>query len=71
MAARIFSCSNCNEEFHINLPEDTTRAGYERCDDKDTTYHNLERTIQCQNCEDGTTIYYCTDEHPPIAFEND
>ena len=60
MAARTFSCSNCNEPISVHLPEDVTRADSSKCQDIDTNYHNLERTIQCQNCDHKNTIYDCT-----------
>ena len=56
MSVRTFSCSNCDEPFSVHLPEDTTKA-VSKCEDKDTTYHNLEHTIQCQNCEYGKIFY--------------
>ena len=67
MASRTFSCSNCNEPISVHLPEDVTRADSSKCRDIDTNYHNLERTIQCQNCDHKNTIYYCTDTHPILA----
>ena len=66
MAARTFSCSNCNEPFSVHLPEDVTRDS-SKCQDIDTTHHNLERTIQCQNCDQRNIIYYCIDSHPISA----
>ena len=63
----MFSCSRCNEPFSVHLPEDTTKADFSKCEDKDITYHNLEHTIQCQNCEHRNTIYYCIDSHPMSA----
>jgi hypothetical protein len=41
-----------------------------KCEDKDTTYHNLEHTIQCQNCEHRNIIYYCIDSHPMLMTED-
>ena len=67
MSARTFSCSNCNEPFSVHLPEDVTRADSSKCQDIDTTHHNFERTIQCQNCEHRNTIYYCTETHAILA----
>ena len=60
----------CNEPFSVHLPEDTTKADFSKCEDKDTTYHNLEHTIQCQNCEHRNTIYYCIDSHPMLMTED-
>jgi hypothetical protein len=68
MSVRTFSCSSCNEPFTVHLPENTTKAAYTKCEDTDTTYHNLEHTIQCQNCEHRNTIYYCIDAHPLVAM---
>ena len=58
MAAYTFSCFNCNEQLSEHLPEDVTRADSSKCQDIDTTYHDLERTIQCQNCDHRNIIYY-------------
>ena len=66
MTARTFSCSSCNEPVSAHLPEDVTRAD-SKCQDIDTTRHNLERTTQCQNCEHSNTIYYCTETHAILA----
>ena len=62
------SCSNCNEPFDVDLSEATTRVDFSKCEDIDTNYHNLEYLIQCQNCEDRLTLYYCVDGHPLIAM---
>ena len=71
MSVRTFSCSNCNEPFSVHLPENTTKADFSKCEDKDTTYHNLQHTIQCQNCEHRNTIYYCIDSHPMLMSADD
>lgn len=63
VGSNIFMYS-CNEPFTVHLPEDTKKADHNKCEDKDKTYHNLEHTIQCENCEHRNTIYYCTDTHP-------
>lgn len=63
MSVRTFSCSNCNEPFSVHLPEDTKKADFSKCEDKDTTYHNLEHTIQCQNCDQRNIIYSCIDSY--------
>jgi hypothetical protein len=63
-----FPCSNCNRPINVSLPTETERAGYDKCEDKETTYHNLERIVQCQNCEHSITIYYCTDGHPLVPM---
>ena len=67
MASRTFSCSSCNEPLSVHLVDDVTRADSSKCQDIDTTHHNLERTIQCQKCEHSNTIYYCTETHPLLA----
>lgn len=67
MTLRTFSCANCNEPFEVHLPEETTKARYNKCEDTVINYHNLERTVQCQNCEQRNTIFYCTDTHPLVA----
>jgi transcription elongation factor Elf1 len=58
MAVREISCSNCSRSFNVNFPEGTTRAEYNKYDNKDTIHHNIERKLQCQNCEQETRIYY-------------
>jgi len=68
MAARTFSCSNCNESFSLHLPENTINAAYTKCEDKDMTHHNLERIIQCQNWEHSNIVYYCIHTHPLVAM---
>lgn len=68
MALRTFSCSSCNEPFEVHLPAETTKAGYKKnCEATNATFHNLEFTVQCQNCDHRNTIYYCTDGHPLVA----
>ena len=67
MSVQTFSCSDCNEPFSVHLPEDVTREDSSKCQDIDTTHHNLERTTQCQNCEHSNTIYYCTETHAILA----
>jgi DNA-directed RNA polymerase subunit RPC12/RpoP len=67
MATRTFSCSKCNESFSVHPPENVTRADSSKCQDIDTNYHNLVRTIECQNCEHRNIIYYCTETHPILA----
>lgn len=69
MSVRTFSCTNCKEPFTVHLPEDTKKAARNKCGDKDTTNHNLQHTIQCENCEHRNTIYYCTDRHPILMTE--
>jgi DNA-directed RNA polymerase subunit RPC12/RpoP len=64
MSLREFSCSDCSESFNLRLPEDTIRADRSKCGDKDDNSHNLERMVQCQNCEHRNTIYYGIDGHP-------
>lgn len=39
-----------------------------KCEDKDTTYHNLELTIQCQNCGHRNMIYFCIHTHPLVVM---
>ena len=67
MAARTFSCSCYNEQFSVQLPEDVTRADSSKCQDIDTTHHNLEHKIRCQDCEHSNTIYYCNETHAILA----
>lgn len=69
MTLRTFSCSQCNESFEVHLPEETKKAGYKKnCEEKDTTFHNLEHVVQCQNCDHRNTVYYCIDAHPLAAM---
>jgi hypothetical protein len=73
MVVHEISCSNCSRSFNVNLPEGTTRAYYNKCDNKDTIHHNIECKLQYQNCDQETTIYYCIDRHQEsihLADEN-
>jgi hypothetical protein len=70
MSVRTFSCSNSNEPFSVHLPDDRKKADFSKCEDKDTTYHNLEHIIQCQNFEHRNIIYYCTESHPMLMTED-
>jgi hypothetical protein len=64
------SCWNCDEPFELNLPEGTVRAGYEECDNDDVKHHNLERKVECKNCHEISTFYYCTGGHSEDLFPN-
>jgi len=70
MPTSTFSCSNCNEPFSLYLPENTTRADYRKCVERDQSYHNLERIRLCRNCERRNTIYYCTESHSMLITED-
>jgi hypothetical protein len=58
-------CTNCDESFEILLPDDTTRTGYDECEEIHK-YHNLKHPTRCLNCDQINTIYYCTDGHQTI-----
>jgi hypothetical protein len=58
-----FSCSNCDEGFEILLPDETTRSGYDECEEEIHKYHNLKHPYKCPNCEQINTIFYCTEGH--------
>jgi len=70
MTSYTLCCFSCNTPFSVLLPEDSTRAGYSKCEDKNTTYHNLERAVECQNCDHRNRVYYCSETHPLIATED-
>jgi hypothetical protein len=64
-------CWNCEEPFEVNLPQETVRAGYDKCDIESKTRHNLEYKLECQNCYEINTFYYCTGDHPETVLPND
>ena len=70
MPTSTFSCSNCNEPFTLHLSDDTTRADYGKCVERDKTHRNMERIILCRNCERRNTIYYCTESHGILITED-
>ena len=66
-----FSCKNCSHIFKVALPDTTTRSTYNKCGDKDKKFHDLKHLVQCQNCDELNTIYYCIDSHPILESEKD
>lgn len=64
-------CWNCEEPFDVNLPQETVRAGYDKCDNESQAIHNLEYKLECQNCYEINTFYYCTGGHPETVLPND
>lgn len=64
------SCWNCDEPFEVNLPQGTIRAGFDECDNDDLKHHNLERKVECKNCYEISTVYYCTEGHPEMSAAN-
>jgi hypothetical protein len=65
------SCWNCEEPFELNLSEGTLRVGYDKCDKEDEPGHNLERKVECKNCYEINTFFYCTGGHPETLLPND
>ena len=70
MSVRTFSCSNCNEPFHLHLPEDTTKADFSKCEDKYTfiTIYNTQSNAKIVSARN--TIYYSIDGHPMLMTED-
>jgi hypothetical protein len=64
------SCLNCDEPFELVLPEGTVRVGYDECDNENLKKHNLERKLECKNCNELNTLYYCTEGHTEDLLPN-
>jgi hypothetical protein len=64
------TCSYCNQPFDVYLPEETVKVSYNKCEDQDATCHNLKHMLRCLNCDEGLTLYYCSNDHPLTATEN-
>jgi hypothetical protein len=68
------SCSNCDEPFELALPEGNVRVGYDECDNDNLKNHNLERKVErkveCKNCNELNTLYYCTEGHTEDLLPN-
>jgi hypothetical protein len=52
-------CRNCDETFELALPEGTVTVGYDECDNDNLKNHNLELKVECKNCNELNTFYYC------------
>lgn len=64
------SCTNCDEPIELALPERTVRVGYDQCDNANLKNHNLERKIECKNCNELIILYYCTEGHTEDLLPN-
>src|SRR5689334_9893160 len=61
-------CAYCAGMNELHFKELVYRVGYLKCEEENTTYHNIPSWFQCQYCEHFNKIYCCTDgSHRKIA----